>query len=797
MSGNPFDVLSDAFTGLASFVGVKQLTDDIWNGIQDLATDIGEAVGDVINDIMEGLFPPEYIVNVGVTAQNIVSESDYGTVKDRILAKYFTKTPLDRAIKEELTLKTSVNTLKAVIRYAQKEHPYGLPTAKYAALELKNESVKSVIFNQEVGLGRIADTYNGLPTSLPFKVTSNHYGVPDRESLVFGYLYKLFKLDTRDSTIEYKGVRRPYLYNGAFVYKITPYITNKLVYAQSEEHVRSQDWFVEVTIPDPVKGSINISFTVQNANVPHVGFTYVFTSGSYFKLVGFYFEPVLTETKEELLEEFNNYSKDYLTAIYPPVSLVKILGKWIDDPELVEPYTHTNAVLKKQGYSLAPILKELKTLEGSSQIQTAAIVNGVNIASTNKASREYVYRFFLALDSALDKPSVKESLATVYTQNGFIREAHTPRAVFSIEEQTYNYMLSGSVNSFVEVNVELASTYKANEIRLSTYTITEEEVTTSYYTDSEGNTYIQYDEYGNEQLTTYTSITNVLRITKKISDTEIHYIDVSGLKVECIVLINNSSEQGIGNLTFSLDPEVNQVFVPIELNILKSMTTMEQIDVVSLNQQLIIYSGVVTKTYWYTSSSFLNFFQGASIVLAVFTLGKSLQVSAAMSAAAVAMQVGKTILIALITKEILTRIVALDPNNKALQIIAAAAAVYVSYQLSDISSINNITFADKALYLVDAAVTNLNTVQSQIMKERFSDYEKELNSLYAQLDEYDRIYDELFPEESYLGNSMALNNLMETPSTFFMRTLDVDAGFKFLDTDNYLNLDLDRFIQTI
>ncbi|MCI4435684.1 MAG: hypothetical protein JHC33_02585 [Ignisphaera sp.] len=426
--------------------------------------------------------------------------------------------------------------------------------------------------------------------------------------------------------------------------------------------------------------------------------------------------------------------------------------------------TQAETILDMLGYTYKDIYGSLKgNLQSNGDIQTVSLNFGIKLNTNSSVGKEYIYAFMEMLYNTMGKTAGGPTSDyydpndpgaghwAFYGGSGLFGNIALDalKDDYIIKEFLYNYVLSGRVTK------ELI-----NSSSLPLGAVTVEHIVTPAVTVSDGSV---SSEDGSSGYTTIPATDDYV-VTKQVTETQqIRYTSVR-LQQRHSILVKDRW------MDATYTAPADQMYFPLEMNVLNSLNSMTANDVVRMALMTTIFAGKVTTTSPIDSWTQLG--KGiVGIVIMAFCEGCAPYVMAAMA---------MTVALSPILSQFL------GSGNILLQIVAVVIIVVIAWVGSGGGS------WDKLLN-VKYLVNTVSTAYTIYVKGELNAIEAKLKGLSEQ---YDAALKKIEDETEELGLDPSIDvgeeytrlGLVESITGFFTRTTDSSYTMHSLNINNSLDL---------
>lgn len=461
-----------------------------------------------------------------------------------------------------------------------------------------------------------------------------------------------------------------------------------------------------------------------------------------------------------------------LTGTYMPFTYFRYGKAPSNVDKTSEAYKTSNQMLKILGMDYDDVADAITDNPDVADVETAILMFGVPIDSTNKHEQRYLWEFFdnLFANSAeqFNLPIRRDISARQLN-----RSPNYTRSSIVIQDKKFKMALS---------HEGIFKTIKVGSIgAIGSFTSSYGIVNTIFN--------VQDDEYGVVQRNKQTKVHTFKR---QLSDTLYEEITVEGFQMLYYVY---------EEYTTTADETDDIFLIPIDISLTKTWSIPDKEILYSRSMHMVFNSRVVTKIKWYQRGVFKVIMVIVSVVMAYFTMGATLKSLAL--ALSTGTGVGAAVFI-LIKKLLLGALLAFAFKAFAkvvgIEIAIIFAVVLVAYGVFDALKFGSIQGAPWASDLLKLASGISKGIQDQVAS-LFKELQVEAASFSEQMAEQLK---GLESAQDLLDNSQILSPIVifgEKPEDFYNRT--VHSGnvgvLAFSAVENYVDtaLELPRIDQTI
>lgn len=632
-----------------------------------------------------------------------------------------------------------VNAMDKVRRVAEKSYSHGLPTVYKTGKEFLRDHLVTTAFFYRFGIGltynRIIEGFEIVKQNLRFVGAEIYYYIKWRKKVtdeVFEYSLPISEL---------REVVRNEFYTPA---RYTPHLHRK-----NPEKFPEKEWY-EIVLPTSTRA---------------------LSKGA--------LDRVPTEDSSGALFE-----------MYPAICVARDRTYLADSVE----YMEAKQLLSMCKLDIDMIIDNLKEGDDEGQLQAAFVVFGTTLAvvedgenhSLSKPQKQYIHNFFSYMEAiAEDRPIYEVAYykevrrrKDEYDSIPVYRVKRYIKAIdLVIKEGTYNstycieHILKSHVDgwfgSFGDVDIQIKE-QKQPVIEEGEY-YAKEDPRDYQYVDGER----WYPPYARVHVTPKTKFDVVI---KKQEAGYYSQIEVFGLSQNTVVKL-------AGRLKEDMRDKPKDIFIPFIKGIVQEFDQRDQQELFYRGLHLSIYAGKVVKLKWYQTGLFQAILIAAAIVLTVLY-----PPSATITWQGVLTAIGYAIAI----KFAVRMIIKAFPDSELAQIVAIAAAVYVSFTLGGMGAASSTPTAVTAIQVTTMTLNFYADTEMQQLAYKQEKWNAELEQIQEEISELDTLMKELVPDFSASGLEVlhALTNPLkgETPEQFYLRTLNADPVETVMNLYNHLDL---------
>jgi hypothetical protein len=480
-----------------------------------------------------------------------------------------------------------------------------------------------------------------------------------------------------------------------------------------------------------------VTHTIAGTNARFYQASYI-VDGRDVGKVGYYSTSLYSTTLIEGLGEATTtpVEGDSYLQILPVVS-IKSVGSYVDANKASNEYITSKGILDILHVDIDEVISSVKQSPDIDTIHSIGVSLGVSMASENQACKKYLYAFFQLLYSR-----------SFNGTSGTTSELLDDTAVFGMNEGTFNAALTYKDVSFTS---KVGTVLEPGEVSVNIIS------------------------------------SSVVEFTKGLVGGNQEVMRFNDLVLTSWVKQAGTSEVDMAIFTLSSDPTENDFIVPISLGIFRELSIMDRNAVSSRSAHMYMYAGTYQELEWYQSETFIQLVGFVLMVIAFIYGGPG--GSAAVSAwiTYLIQFIAISFVAGLIFEKLLE--IAKDSDEAWVDALVFIAAAYMMMTMGDMGD-TPMLLTDQILLGVTAVANAATLVMTANSLGESEDYQKELTGLENQYDAYEEQYAELFEPKSTLGYDVIMEHV-ESPETFFARTLGVDTTNLALNLDIMLQTDLD------